>query len=257
MALVDLPAPASQDYLYPPPPDPRYEAPARLIDLTRFPLGAQFTKNFKAQEFLSPAKGRYGFIEPYLVHHVQELRDGLGSPVIITSGYRSPRYNGGVGGVGLSRHMYGDAVDMESSAGLTAMKDQCEKLGASYIQLYTDGHIHCDWRNHEPDGVFYGAPSETLAQTQFLEEQYAFTGTPRISVEGRRVAGERVVLRAEIAHQEDPGELLREWTVVFPSGRVFRSRIAAPELTLDEAGSYRVLVCVGGYVQSEESFDVQ
>lgn len=47
-----------------------------------------------------------------LTHAVlQPLRDELGTPVTITSGYRSPQLNSLVGGSKTCQHMRGEAVD--------------------------------------------------------------------------------------------------------------------------------------------------
>ncbi len=43
---------------------------------------------------------------------LQPLRDTIGSPVYINSGYRSKRLNARVGGVPNSRHLQGKAVDI-------------------------------------------------------------------------------------------------------------------------------------------------
>lgn len=48
-----------------------------------------------------------------LVHHVlQPLRDAMGEPIKIGSGYRSYGVNKAVGGVSTSQHMKGEAADL-------------------------------------------------------------------------------------------------------------------------------------------------
>ena len=48
-----------------------------------------------------------------LVHHVlQPLRDAMGEPIKIGSGYRCPQLNRAVGGVGNSQHLTGQAADL-------------------------------------------------------------------------------------------------------------------------------------------------
>jgi hypothetical protein len=44
---------------------------------------------------------------------VQQIRSGLGRPLIISSSFRSPEHNRDVGGASFSRHLYGDAVDID------------------------------------------------------------------------------------------------------------------------------------------------
>lgn len=47
-----------------------------------------------------------------LIYYVlQPLRDKLGKPMVITSGFRSPAVNKFVGGVSSSQHLYGQACD--------------------------------------------------------------------------------------------------------------------------------------------------
>lgn len=43
---------------------------------------------------------------------LQPLRDALGVPVVVTSGYRCAAVNAAVGGVGNSQHVYGEAADI-------------------------------------------------------------------------------------------------------------------------------------------------
>ena len=48
-----------------------------------------------------------------LVHNVlQPLRDAMGEPIKIGSGYRCPQLNAAVGGVSNSQHMKGEAADL-------------------------------------------------------------------------------------------------------------------------------------------------
>lgn len=48
-----------------------------------------------------------------LVHHVlQPLRDAMGEPITISSGYRCQRLNAAVGGVSSSQHVKGEAADI-------------------------------------------------------------------------------------------------------------------------------------------------
>ena len=46
-----------------------------------------------------------------LASHLERVRELLGAPVIITSGYRSPKVNSAVGGSRTSAHMQGLAAD--------------------------------------------------------------------------------------------------------------------------------------------------
>lgn len=58
-----------------------------------------------------------------LVNNVlQPLRDKLGKPVVITSGFRSPALNKAVGGSPNSQHMKGEAVDIRVSSPIDAIR---------------------------------------------------------------------------------------------------------------------------------------
>ena len=46
-----------------------------------------------------------------IIRVLQPLRDKLGKPIVITSGYRCPKLNSLVGGVANSQHTTGQAVD--------------------------------------------------------------------------------------------------------------------------------------------------
>ena len=76
----------------------------------------QLSKNFKKSEF----KCRDGSEVPddlmdnvrELVENLQIIRDTIGKPIRIISGYRSPKYNRRIGGARKSQHMKAKAADM-------------------------------------------------------------------------------------------------------------------------------------------------
>lgn len=50
-----------------------------------------------------------------LVHNVLDpLREAWGAPIIVTSGYRSPKLNSAVGGAKSSQHLKGEAADIRT-----------------------------------------------------------------------------------------------------------------------------------------------
>lgn len=96
----------------------------------------QISKNFTLEELLkSPTALQWDFKEQFtppedvvenliqlVVNVLQPLRDKIGRPIRVTSGYRSPRVNSKVGGastringrvVQTSQHVLGEAVDIE------------------------------------------------------------------------------------------------------------------------------------------------
>jgi uncharacterized protein YcbK (DUF882 family) len=76
----------------------------------------QLSKNFKKSEF----KCNDGSEVPddlmdnvrELVENLQIIRDTIGKPIRIISGYRSPKYNRRIGGARKSQHMKAKAADM-------------------------------------------------------------------------------------------------------------------------------------------------
>lgn len=76
----------------------------------------KLTENFDRIEFISkdgrdvPAELLPNLIE--LAHNLQVLRDHLGEPVRILSGYRSPEHNRRIGGARNSRHLLAQAADI-------------------------------------------------------------------------------------------------------------------------------------------------
>jgi uncharacterized protein YcbK (DUF882 family) len=94
---------------------------------------AKITENFSLHEFnckdgsLIPNEYLPNVIE--LANNLQVLRDEIGKPITINSGYRSPKYNAKVGGARNSQHLKGKASDLRVS-GITPkeLAEVIEKL---------------------------------------------------------------------------------------------------------------------------------
>lgn len=72
----------------------------------------QLTKNFMLQEFLTKnKKDTTTKINLKIILELQNLRTLFGSPISISSSYRSPSYNKSVSGATSSQHIYGNALD--------------------------------------------------------------------------------------------------------------------------------------------------
>lgn len=75
------------------------------------------TEHFSLVEFAShdgaayPAKWVTSRLAP-LCSMLEVVREALGRPVVIISGYRSPAHNASVGGASASQHMQGRAADI-------------------------------------------------------------------------------------------------------------------------------------------------
>jgi zinc D-Ala-D-Ala carboxypeptidase len=84
----------------------------------------QFTKNFSLMELLLTAHRKFDEeqynpptevienLRALAVNILQPLRDALGSPVNINSGYRCPSLNKSINGAANSQHMTGQAADI-------------------------------------------------------------------------------------------------------------------------------------------------
>ena len=116
----------------------------------------KLTTNFNLSEF-----NKHGFVISdtvfqnifALAKNLQVLRDEVGKPIKITSGYRSPEHNAKVGGVKSSKHITGEAADFKI-AGMTPKQVTAviEKLIAAGkmeeggIGIYSTW-VHYDHRN--------------------------------------------------------------------------------------------------------------
>lgn len=80
----------------------------------------QLSKNFRLSEFLVTSTGIANIPTKEVIDNIQKLVDNVlqplrelyGKPIIITSGYRSPKVNKAVGGSTTSGHMLGTAADI-------------------------------------------------------------------------------------------------------------------------------------------------
>lgn len=77
----------------------------------------QLTKNFKLEEFAcrdgSLPEGELLENCQELAENLQVLRDHLGKPINIISGYRPPAYNKKIGGAKKSQHLLARAADIK------------------------------------------------------------------------------------------------------------------------------------------------
>jgi len=83
---------------------------------------AKITKNFSLEEFKCkdgsdiPNTALLNIVE--LARNLEVLRTAINKPIVINSGYRSPKYNAKIGGVKDSQHLRGTAADIKV-AGMT------------------------------------------------------------------------------------------------------------------------------------------
>lgn len=69
------------------------------------------TKNFSEWEFRCRHCGK-GHVKKDLVKRLQKLRDRIGIPITINSGYRCPLHNTAIGSSDTSAHLSGFAADI-------------------------------------------------------------------------------------------------------------------------------------------------
>lgn len=68
---------------------------------------------------------------------LQPLRDAIGGPIKISSGYRCPRLNKAIGGAKNSQHMAGEAADIQGLNGMTNKQlfNKIKQLGLPFDQM--------------------------------------------------------------------------------------------------------------------------
>lgn len=110
----------------------------------------RFTKSFSVAELASkdgaPVPSEYYANARAVCKRAQKLRDLVGVPLIVRSGYRTPQHNRAVGGASHSRHLTASALD------LSCYEWTAEQLAALYEGLIRLGVV--------PDGglgVYPGA----------------------------------------------------------------------------------------------------
>jgi zinc D-Ala-D-Ala carboxypeptidase len=111
------------------------------------------TKSFSRHEFACHCGCGGTDVEGELVEHLQELRDLIGQPVIVVSGFRCQAHNTAVGGATRSQHLLGRAADVR----VRAMSPIEIKRLAETIDAFRDGGIglysafvHLDVRPNGP-----------------------------------------------------------------------------------------------------------
>lgn len=123
-----------------------------------------FPKNFTLKEMLTTSTGLPNFPETWdlvnnlvmTANRLQKLRDAVGFPIIVNSGFRTKAVNEAVGGVSTSAHCKGLAADIRGSsqsrnrAIVDSLKDNVAKWNIDQLIVYMDGKkirfVHVGWR---------------------------------------------------------------------------------------------------------------
>ena len=139
--------------------------------------------NFRLSEFASRDTGEV-MIYPELVTKTQRVRDLIGLPVRINSGYRTPERNRQVGGVPNSLHCQGKAVDLScafcSLAQLTVAAIWARFTGVIVYNL--QNFVHCDLRDERA----YLVPADWVEFLRILFPEFknninAWSGVQNVS----------------------------------------------------------------------------
>lgn len=109
----------------------------------------QISKNFKLKEFQCKDGSKLVKIDSQLLNKLQQLRDIIGKPIIINSGFRTPEHNKRVRGAENSFHLQGKAADIQVN-GITPkqLAKYAEKVGFNGIGVYKT-FIHVDVRDYK------------------------------------------------------------------------------------------------------------
>ena len=107
----------------------------------------QLSFHFNTREFACPCCGEW-VTSSRLVQALEDLRQKLGYPIIITSGYRCERHNVEVNGERHSQHLLGLAVDVQTEyhepCAIAAYAREIPAFKGIGIYEY---HVHLDVRD--------------------------------------------------------------------------------------------------------------
>ena len=117
-------------------------------------------KYFKEKEFVCRCCGE---LPPFARENIEALvrevldpvREKLGKPIIVDSGYRCPKCNAVVGGATQSQHLVGEAADIRCHTDLADLTDKLAKAiveNGKYDQLILypmlPGFVHVSWKRN-------------------------------------------------------------------------------------------------------------
>lgn len=101
--------------------------------------------NFSPSEIACRGTGKL-VVNEGAMDRLQALREALGKPLIVNSGYRSPEHNRRVGGAKASRHLNGDAFDISMTNHNPQLFEKAARAaGFTGFGFYpASGFIHID-----------------------------------------------------------------------------------------------------------------
>lgn len=96
-----------------------------------------------------PGQAETAALKALCVNVLEPVRAHFGRPVIVTSGYRSPRLNVAVGGSASSQHCRGEAADFTVAGILNMAVCHWIRTNLKFDQLIYEfgesGWVHCSW----------------------------------------------------------------------------------------------------------------
>lgn len=109
------------------------------------------SQHFYRHEFACRCCGK-AVVSPELIASLEALRDRIGTPIHILSGYRCPEHNRAVGGAASSEHLLGKAADITTALPLQTLHKEALRI-ASFahggIGIYPENNfLHLDVRGH-------------------------------------------------------------------------------------------------------------
>jgi len=104
---------------------------------------------FKESEFMMANSKVFDKMDAMFLPLLDELRQRVGEPLVITSSYRSKEYNKFIGGAKKSQHLYGKAVDLACNNGTLRAKIVRHALDLGLTVGIAKGFCHIDNRDNQ------------------------------------------------------------------------------------------------------------
>lgn len=114
----------------------------------------RLSKNFHSSEFICPCCGVSEMNDDF-ISLLQRIREIMGRPMYVSSGYRCASYNKQINGSPRSMHMQGRAADIAVPDNIyrRLLAETCFKEGVPTVGFYR-GHIHIDDRRRSNNIIF-------------------------------------------------------------------------------------------------------
>jgi uncharacterized protein YcbK (DUF882 family) len=117
---------------------------------TQVPEGYWRWKNFSPKEIACKGTGKL-LVDERSMDMLQELRDAIGKPLFVNSGYRSPEHNRKVKGAPNSFHLRGRAFDISNKRhSVDTLVSTALSIGFMGVGYYNT-FVHLDTRNYDAE----------------------------------------------------------------------------------------------------------